>query len=211
MQQRQEDRIIEYVRDVLNKEAQALSNVQSKIGEAFVKAVEMILKAVEAGGRVIITGVGKSGIVGKKIAATMASLGIPSYFVHADEALHGDLGMIQEKDVVIAISHSGKTQELLATVSHIKSFGNAVVAIAKDDDNPLAHMSDVTICTHVEHEADHMNTAPTASSTTTLALGDALAITLARLRKFGKEDFLRLHPGGALGEALMAEKLRSMN
>lgn len=203
MQKELQGRALEYGKEVLIRETEALSNVQVTLGEDFVEAVELIMESVEAGGRVIVTGVGKSGIVGKKMAASMASLGTPSYFVHADEALHGDLGMIGKKDVVIAISHSGRTQETLAVVSHIKkSFGNPVIALVKDKDNPLAYMSDVSICTHVEREADHLDTAPTASSTVTLALGDALAVTVARLRGFDREDFLRLHPGGALGEAL---------
>lgn len=196
------DKALEYGKEVLVKEAEALSNLQVTLNEDFADAVGLIMETIKAGGRVIITGVGKSGIIGKKIVASMASLGIPSCFVHADEALHGDLGMVGEKDVVLAISHSGKTQELLVTINHIRNFGNLVIAIVKDKDNPLANMSDVIVCTHVNHEADHLNTAPTASSTTTLALGDALAVTIARLRGFKKENFLRLHPGGALGEAL---------
>lgn len=201
------NKALSYGREALSREVEALTNAQKVIGEAFIDAVERIMTVVAMGGRVIVTGVGKSGIIGKKIAASMASLGIPTYFVHADEALHGDLGMVGKNDIVIGLSHSGRTQELLAMIKHVKSFGNPVIAIVRDEDNPLARMSDVTICTHVKREADHLDTAPTASCIVTLAVGDALAITISRIRGFGKKDFLRLHPGGNLGETL-SEALR---
>jgi len=198
----EKSKILEYAKEVLEREAQALKVLENSLEGSFTEVVKVILDTLDNGGRVIVMGVGKSGIVGRKIAATMSSVGIPCYFVHADEALHGDLGMVTRKDVVFAISHSGKTEELLAAIRHVKQFGNHIIAITKSDDNPLAEMADITLCTYVENEADHMNVAPTASSTTTLALGDALAITIARIRGFDKSDFLKLHPGGALGNTL---------
>jgi len=200
------EKIRGYAKEVLEKEAEAISRVIDKIDENFVMAVQAILKTLEAGGRVIVTGIGKSGHVGKKIAASMTSLGVPCYFMHSTEAFHGDLGIIGPQDIVIALSHSGETEEVIEVVSIVKNFGNKVIAIVKDKNNHLAKLADITICTYVEHEADHLNTAPTASSTTTLALGDALAVTIARIRGFNKKDFLKLHPGGTLGKILKYEE-----
>ena len=191
--------VLEYVREVLKKESDALRILVDSLDDDFVRAVDLI---VNSKGRIIVTGVGKSGHVGNKISATLASLGTPSHFVHSDESLHGDLGMVAPEDVVIAISHSGRTMELMAMLPKVKMRGNKIIAICRDRDNALARIADVVLCTRVEHEADYLDTAPTASSTVTLAIGDALAVAAARVKGFSQDDFLMFHPGGALGEDL---------
>lgn len=186
-------------RQALNKEAEAIKRMGENLGREFWQAVQLILTCR---GKVIIMGLGKSGHVGKKIAATLASLGTPSFFVHAGEAAHGDLGMLEQDDVLILISHSGETPELLSLLPIIRRIGCKTISITGSRECSLAQQVDVPLATGVTEEADPLKLAPTSSSTATLALGDALAIALAQLRGFTAKDFALLHPGGALGERL---------
>ncbi len=186
--------------DVLRQEARAISDLAPRLDERFTEAVEMILRCE---GKVIVMAVGKSGHIGRKIAATLASTGTPAFSVHPTEAIHGDLGMIRARDVVIAISHSGATAEVLTVIPVIQKIGAPVIAVAQSADSPLGRAATLCIETGVEAEADEMNLAPTASTTVTLALGDALAVALLRKRDFKPEDFALLHPGGQLGRSLL--------
>ncbi|WP_300956970.1 KpsF/GutQ family sugar-phosphate isomerase, partial [Turicimonas muris] len=170
------------------------------LNENFIKAVQILLACK---GRVVVSGVGKSGHIARKIAATLASTGTPAFFVHAAEAAHGDLGMITKEDVVIAISYSGSSSELLAIVPTIVREGTPIIAITGSDSNPLANHATVNLNIHVEREACPLNLAPTSSTTVTLALGDALAVACLDAKGFGPEDFARSHPGGALGRRLL--------
>jgi len=163
------------------------------------KAVEI---AFNTKGKVIVTGVGKSGLIGNKIAATLASTGTPSFFIHPTEALHGDLGMIGKKDSVIAISYSGESEELIKILPHIKRFEVPLIAMTGDKNSTLAKYADVILNIKVSKEACPLNAAPTSSTTLTLALGDALAVCLMKKRNFTKEDFASFHPGGSLGKRL---------
>ncbi len=157
-------------------------------------------------GRVVLTGVGKSGLICKKIAATLSSTGTPAFFLHPTDAAHGDLGMVKGEDTVIAVSNSGETQELLSIIPLIKSFGIPVIAITSNPNSSLAKLSDVVLNLYVEREACPLNLAPTTSTTATLALGDALAAALMKLKGFTDRDFKRLHPGGKLGIRLSKVK-----
>ncbi len=187
-------------RRVLRIEAEAVAALAEKLDGQFSRAIELILSCH---GRVIVSGVGKSGHIARKIAATMASTGTPAYFVHAAEAVHGDLGMITREDVVIAISNSGESDELLTIVPLIKRQGGRLIAITGNNDSSLAREADVHLDARVREEACPLNLAPTASTTAALALGDALAVTLLDARGFGAEDFARSHPGGTLGRRLL--------
>ena len=174
-------------------------------------AVNLIYNAK---GKVIVTGVGKSGHVGAKIAATLASTGTPSFFLHPTEAMHGDLGMIEKDDVLLAISFSGESDELIKILPHVKRFGVKIVAMARSKTSSLGKFSDAFIDINVEKEACPLNAAPTASTTLTLALGDALAVCLMQKRGFKKEDFANFHPGGSLGKRLflkVKDVMRSEN
>mgnify|MGYP000579350934 CR=1 FL=1 len=174
-------------------------------------AVNLIFNA---NGKVIVTGVGKSGHVGAKIAATLASTGTPSFFLHPTEAMHGDLGMIEKDDVLLAISFSGESDELIKILPHVKRFGVKIVAMARSKTSSLGKFSDAFIDINVEKEACPLNAAPTASTTLTLALGDALAVCLMQKRGFKKEDFANFHPGGSLGKRLflkVKDVMRSEN
>ena len=194
------NRRLEMARRVLRIEAEAVARLADQLDGEFNRAVEVILSCH---GRVIVSGIGKSGHVARKIAATMASTGTPAYFVHAAEAVHGDLGMITREDVVIAISNSGESDELLTIVPLIKRQGGRLIAITGNSDSSLAKEADVHLDARVQEEACPLNLAPTASTTAALALGDALAVTLLDARGFGPEDFARSHPGGALGRRLL--------
>lgn len=195
--------ILETARKVIEAEIQALHALLEAVDENLEKAAEMI-KA--ARGRVVVTGVGKSGHIGRKIAATLASLGAPACFVHATEAVHGDLGMITADDVVIAISYSGRTEETLNIIPPIRKIGAKLIALTGRPNSPLALNADLTLDIGVRAEADPLGLAPTSSTTATLALGDALAVALAVERGFTREDFGRFHPGGSLGRQLRGEK-----
>jgi arabinose-5-phosphate isomerase len=187
-------------RGVLDIEAQAVAKLKERIGPAFLAALALILGTK---GRVVVTGIGKSGHVGTKIAATLASTGTPAFFVHPAEASHGDLGMITREDVVIAISNSGESDEILAILPLIKRRGARVVAMTGKPQSTLAREADVHLDVAVEKEACPLDLAPTASTTATLALGDALAMALLDARGFGSDDFAMHHPGGSLGRRLL--------
>jgi arabinose-5-phosphate isomerase len=187
-------------RAVLTIEANAVTALAARIDAQFVRAIDMIL---QSRGRVIVSGVGKSGHIGRKIAATLASTGTPAYFVHPAEAAHGDLGMIQPDDVLIALSNSGSTEELLVIVPFVKRMGAGLIAMTGRADSPLAQLSDAHLDVGVAEEACSLNLAPTASTTAALAMGDALAVVLLDARGFSPEDFARSHPGGALGRRLL--------
>ena len=196
----QSARLIERAVEVLRIESTAIAALESRIGSDFARACEIILGCR---GRVVVSGIGKSGHVGRKIAATLASTGTPAFFVHPTEASHGDLGMITPEDVFLALSNSGSTQELLAIVPLVKRRGARLVAITGNAASPLAELADAHLDAAVEREACPLNLAPTASTTAALALGDALAVALLDARGFGPDDFASSHPGGALGRRLL--------
>jgi arabinose-5-phosphate isomerase len=192
--------IIERARRVLQIEAEAIEQLVERINEAFVRAVELIL-ACE--GKVVVTGVGKSGIIGQKIASTLASTGTPAFFLHPTEGIHGDLGMLDKKDIIVAISNSGETDELSQILPLIKRYGNTLIVLTGKTTSTLARAGDVVLDVSVQEEACPLGLAPTASTTVTLAMGDALAVALLEKRGFDKEDFAMLHPGGKLGRRLL--------
>ncbi len=188
--------------EAIKTEADSLLYSLDFIDECFEKAVQTVLKTK---GKLIVTGVGKSGLIGAKIAATLASTGTPSFFLHPTEALHGDLGMIGKDDAVLAISYSGESEELSNILPHIKRFDIPLIGMSKDKSSTLGRYSDVHIPIIIKQEACPLNIAPTSSTTLTLALGDALAICLMRARDFKKDDFASLHPGGSLGKKLFVK------
>lgn len=185
--------------ETLQIEAQTLLDSAKNINDVFDKAVDII---VACKGKLIVTGVGKSGLIGAKMAATFASTGTPSFFLHPTEALHGDLGMIGKDDVVLAISYSGESEELSSILPHIKRFDIPLIGMTKNHESTLGKYSDLVIDVVVQKEACPLNIAPTSSTTLTLALGDALAVCLMRAKNFQKSDFASFHPGGALGKRL---------
>jgi arabinose-5-phosphate isomerase len=191
---------LELARKVLAIEADAVSALASRLDERFLDAIGMILACR---GRVVVTGVGKSGHIARKIASTMASTGTPAFFLHAAEAGHGDLGMITRDDVVLALSNSGQTDELLTIIPLIKRQGAKLIALTGNADSALAREADAHLDARVAVEACPLNLAPTASTTAALALGDALAVALLDARGFNEQDFARAHPGGALGRRLL--------
>jgi arabinose-5-phosphate isomerase len=193
-------RVVAMGRQVLEIEATAVAALARRIGPEFCAAVALIL---ESRGRVVVSGIGKSGHIARKLAATFASTGTPAYFVHAAEAVHGDLGMITRDDVLIAISNSGENDELLTIVPLVKRLGGKLIAITGNETSSLAQEADIHLDARVDQEACPLNLAPTASTTAALALGDALAVALLDARGFGAEDFARSHPGGALGRKLL--------
>jgi arabinose-5-phosphate isomerase len=188
--------------ETLDIEAKTLLDAAENIGDEFDKAVEIVLGCK---GKLVITGVGKSGLIGAKMAATFASTGTPSFFLHPTEALHGDLGMIGKDDVVIAISYSGESEELSSILPHIKRFGIPLIGMTRNENSTLGSYSDLVIKVSVQREACPLNIAPTSSTTLTLALGDALAVCLMKARDFQKSDFASFHPGGALGKKLFVK------
>lgn len=185
--------------DVFDIEANAILKLKNSLGTNFDKAIDLLYNCK---GRVIITGMGKSGLIGKKIAATLTSTGTPSYFLHPAESTHGDSGIITREDVVIAISNSGETQELLNLLPLIKRFGVPIISMTGNLDSTLAKTGETVLDISVEKEACPLGKAPTASTTATLAMGDALAVCLLEKRGFTAEDFLIYHPGGALGKGI---------
>lgn len=192
--------IIDQARHVLAMEAAAIEALIPRINGQFTAAVNMILACK---GRVIITGMGKSGLVGKKIAATLASTGTPSFFLHPAEGIHGDLGMVTSDDIVIAISNSGETNEIISIIPAIKRIGASIIAMCGREISSLVQNSDIFLDVAVEREACPLGLAPTSSTTATLALGDALAVALLSERNFTPEDFALFHPGGSLGRKLL--------
>ncbi len=193
-------RAIALARETFDIEAAAVLGLKSKVGEAFAQAVAQVL-AIQ--GRVVVMGMGKSGHVGRKIAATLASTGTPAMFVHPAEASHGDLGMITAMDLVLAISNSGESQEMSAILPVLKRLGAPLIAMTGNGQSTMAQHADLWLDTSVDKEACPLNLAPTASTTAQLALGDALAVALLDARGFKAEDFARSHPGGALGRKLL--------
>lgn len=184
---------------VIADEKKAVANLQNYINDAFADAVETLFSTQ---GRVIVTGIGKSANIATKIVSTFNSTGTPALFLHAADAIHGDLGMVRPGDVVICISKSGNTPEIKVLVPLIKNFGNRLIAIVGNTDSFLAHEADIVLNTTVEHEACPNNLAPTSSTTAQLVMGDALAVALIECRNFSARDFARFHPGGALGKQL---------
>ena len=189
-----------FARKVLQTEADAILALIGRLDDRFDQAIRLLL---DCRGRVIVTGMGKSGIICRKIAATLTSTGTPAFFLHPAEAIHGDLGVIQADDVVVALSNSGETEELVRLLETIKRLGARLITISGDAASTLAQASDVALDCHVSEEACPMNLVPTASTTAALALGDALAMTLSVAKGFREEDFASLHPGGKLGKRLM--------
>ena len=192
----------EIVKEVLLTEAKELEIASSSISFDIENIVNLIIKSK---GKLIVTGVGKSGLVGAKIAATLASTGTSSFFLHPTEAMHGDLGMIGKEDIVLAISYSGESEELIQILPHIKRFNIPLIAMPKDENSTLAKYSDYFISINVQKEACPLDTAPTSSTTLTMAMGDALAVCLMKKRDFKKEDFASFHPGGSLGKKLFVK------
>ncbi len=197
-------RALQLARDTLTIESDALQALNLRLAsptdDSFVRAVGLLLNCK---GRVVVSGIGKSGHIGRKIAATFASTGTPAFFVHAAEAAHGDLGMVTADDVFIALSYSGEAGELLSVMPLIKRMGTKLIAITGNPESGLSRLADVHLNAHVDKEACPLNLAPTASTTVTLALGDALAVAVLDASGFREEDFARSHPGGALGRKLL--------
>ena len=186
-------------REVLDIEIQGLTAIKDQLSASFVDALTAM---AECEGRVVITGVGKSGLVGRKIAATLSSTGTPAFFLHPVEGAHGDMGMIRSEDVVLAMSNSGGTDEVNAIIPVLRSLGATIIAMTSNAASAMAQLSDITIKVHVPREACALGLAPTASTTAQLAVGDALAVCLMEWKSFGKDDFKKFHPGGSLGQRL---------
>jgi arabinose-5-phosphate isomerase len=194
------DRALALGREVLATEADAIRALQARLGAPFLAAARSLL---ECRGRVVVIGIGKSGHIARKVAATLASTGTPAFFVHAAEASHGDLGMITADDVVLLLSNSGETDELVSLLPHLKRQGARLIALTGNEQSSLAQAVDVHLDASVDAEACPLGLAPTASTTAALALGDAIALTLLDARGFSVEDFARAHPGGSLGRRLL--------
>lgn len=194
--------ILKTAREVLMLEANELTQNALTLSEKFVRAVRTMF---DVKGKIVVTGVGKSGHIGAKIAATLASTGTPSFFLHPTEAMHGDLGMISKDDAVLAISFSGESEEVVRILPHVKRFGVKVIGMARNESSSLGKFSDEFIKLDVEKEACPLGAAPTSSTTLTLALGDALAVCLMKMRNFKQEDFANFHPGGSLGKRLFVK------
>lgn len=186
----------------MDNEIKAIEKIRDNLNADYEKVVESILSCK---GKVIFLGVGKSGHIAKKLAATFASTGTPSFFVHATEALHGDLGMMEKNDLVIAISNSGETKEVLAPLKSIKYIGCKIISITGNRNSTLARESNLTLEVKVEQEADPLGLAPTSSSTAALIVGDAIAITVSQEKGFSRQQFGVFHPGGSLGKKLIDE------
>lgn len=196
------DRRISRAREVFDAEIDGLKSVRDQLDDAFVELVERSIETVEKGGKLVLTGVGKSGHIGCKIAATLASTGTPAVFMHPVEAMHGDLGLLGERDLLVALSYSGETEELLAVLPAAKRLGVPIVAITCDAENSLARWSDLAVRMPVPREACPFNLAPTTSTTALAALGDALALVILDARGFKKADYAKLHPAGAIGRSI---------
>ena len=200
MEQSKQNEILTVAREAIRTEADALEKMERSLDEHFVEAIEMIL---QSRGKLIITGMGKSGLIGRKMAATFASTGTPSFYLHPGEAFHGDLGMISKEDIVLAISYSGETDEVLKIVPFIHNNGNRLISMTGNPASTLAIHSDIHLDVSVDHEACILHLAPTTSTTAQIAMGDAMAVALMKLRNFTSIDFARLHPGGSLGRRLL--------
>ncbi len=196
------DSIISAAREVIEIEIAGIRQVGDHLDEGFVRAIRLLL---ETKGRVVVTGIGKSGLIGRKITATLASTGTPAMFLHPVEAVHGDLGMVTRDDIIIAISNSGETQELRDLIPAFRNRGITVIAMTGNRESTLARISEAMIDTGVDREACALGLAPTASTTATLAAGDALAVVLLKMRRFSEEDFRKNHPAGTLGDRLRVQ------
>ncbi len=194
------NKILKLAKETIHTEAEALLKMEQTLDDSFVAAVEAILST---NGKLVLTGMGKSGLIARKISATIASTGTPSFFLHPAEAFHGDLGMISKDDIILAISYSGESDEVLKLVPFIHSNGNQLIAMSGNESSTLAKNSDIHLNVKVDSEACILKLAPTTSTTAQLAMGDALAVALTKLRKFTSMDFARLHPGGSLGRRLL--------
>lgn len=199
---------LQNAKETLNLYTQEIDRLKQRLSDEFNQAVELMLHCE---GRVVVAGIGKSGLVGKKMVATFASTGTPSFFLHPTEAFHGDLGMLKPIDVVILISNSGETDDVNKLIPSLKSFSNKIIAITGNPHSTLGKYADVVLNIHVEREACPNNLAPTTSTLVTMALGDALAIALITARDFRAEDFARFHPGGSLGRKLLCRVRDVMN
>lgn len=197
-----QNEIIERGRRVVRMEREALAESERRIGESFARAVEMLAQCT---GRAIVSGVGKSGLVGRKIAATLTSTGTPATFLHPAESLHGDLGIVGKSDVAILISKSGESNDLVALLDHLKRLGVCTISITGNRDSTLGRHTDVSLDAWVSEEACVLDLAPTTSTTVALAIGDALAVALLEEKGFKPDDFARLHPGGSLGRKLLTQ------
>lgn len=191
--------ILDTARSVVEREARVVTRLGERLDAEFVAAADLLLRCT---GRVVCCGVGKSGIIARKLAASLASLGTPAFFLHAAEAMHGDLGMVTRDDAVVLFSHSGTTQEIVRLLDPLSQLGVPVIGVTDRPDSTLGRAATVTLCPGADQEADHLGLAPTASTTAALVLSDALAVAVAVARGFGRDDFARTHPGGALGEQL---------
>jgi arabinose-5-phosphate isomerase len=201
-----EEQILDYLKraqEVLDIEIAGLEKVKHDMGEAFIQAVDAILSTVDNGGKVVVTGVGKNLHIGNKMAASFTSTGTPSVVMHPIEAMHGDFGILGDRDIVLAMSYSGASDELIALLQPVKRKGVKIIAMTGEMDSPLAQHSDIIISVKVDQEACPFNMAPTTSTTATLAMGDALAMVLLKARGFEIEDYAKLHPGGAIGRTLL--------
>lgn len=199
---------LQTAKETLDLYTQEIDRLKQRLSDEFNQAVELMLHCE---GRVVVAGIGKSGLVGKKMVATFASTGTPSFFLHPTEAFHGDLGMLKPIDVVILISNSGETDDVNELIPSLKNFGNKIIAITGNPHSTLGKYADVVLNIHVEREACPNNLAPTTSTLVTMALGDALAIALITARDFRAEDFARFHPGGSLGRKLLCRVRDVMN
>ena len=199
---------LQTAKETLDLYTQEIDRLKQRLSDEFNQAVELMLHCE---GRLVVAGIGKSGLVGKKMVATFASTGTPSFFLHPTEAFHGDLGMLKPIDVVILISNSGETDDVNKLIPSLKSFGNKIIAITGNPHSTLGKYADVVLNIHVEREACPNNLAPTTSTLVTMALGDALAIALLNARDFRAEDFARFHPGGSLGRKLLCRVRDVMN
>lgn len=197
-----EAHIVELGRRVVRMEREALAECESRIDESFARAVDLLARCT---GRAIVSGVGKSGLIGRKIAATLTSTGTPATFLHPAESLHGDLGIVGASDVALLISKSGESNELVSLLEHLKRLGVGTIAITGNNDSTLARHTDVSLDGWVREEACVLDLAPTTSTTVALALGDALAVALLDVKGFKADDFARLHPGGSLGRKLLTQ------
>src|SRR3989339_501023 len=190
----------DYARQVLRNEAEAILSVVSNVDGDFEKAMEMMYNC---GGSVIVSGIGKAGIIGQKISATLASTGTPSHFLHPAEAIHGDLGRLRKGDIVLVLSNGGETDEIVRLINLVKQLDIEMIAITGVDDSTLGKYANVVLCMGKQSEACPLGVAPSVSTTCMLAIGDALALTVMKARNFGVEDYVRFHPGGSLGAKLM--------
>lgn len=191
---------IEIAKSIITQESKSILELIPKLSDDFIGAINSVLASK---GKVVVTGMGKSGIIGKKIAATMASTGTPSFFIHPGEAFHGDLGMIESEDTVLLLSNSGETDEILKILPFLKHNGNITICLTGNLNSTLAKECNFKIYAGVEEEACPLNLAPTSSTTATLVMGDAIAITIMKLNNFSPESFARFHPGGSLGKKLL--------